>query len=373
MKILILDDQRSARRVLAQILAGIEDVSTVEATSLEEARAIIGREPCDVAFIDLRLADDTRNRDGLVFIRELREKTTTVPIVVSAYSEMAEIRAAMRFGAYDYVLKDDLCEELVEPVIRELRQRGELESEVLRLRARCSFDQMPGNLVGGAACMDRLRQAIRRTALSDRPALVMGPSGSGKELVVRALHALGPHPDEPLIDLNCSAIPEPLVESQLFGHERGAFTGADRRADGYLAAVGRGTLFLDEIAELPASLQVKLLRSLEQRTITRVGGVDPIRVDVRLVAATNRDLEKMVKDGAFRQDLYFRLKVVSLTLPPLRERGGDILLLAEAFLAEANAANHRAVKGLATRPAPRWNATAGRGTCASCATASSRP
>jgi len=324
MNILIVDDQRSARRILASILSSSEGLKLHEAGSLEEARQVLASTPIDIGLIDIRLDADVRNRDGLILVSELREKTSTLPVVVTSSSEMEEIRAAMRAGAYDYILKDELCEELVIPIIQGLGSRQKLEREVLQLRAKLAPNAFPSGLVGTSAAMGRLRETIKRVALSDRPVLVMGPTGSGKELVVRALHALGPHSTDPLLDLNCGAIPEALMESQLFGHEKGAFTGADRRQDGYLTAVREGTLFLDELAELPLQLQAKLLRVLETRRFRRVGSTTEETFAGRVVAATHTHLEERIRQGRFREDLFHRLNVLTIQVPSLDERKEDI-------------------------------------------------
>src|SRR5262249_50771470 len=230
----------------------------------------------------------------------------------TAYQEIAEIRMAMRVGAYDYILKDDLCDELVLPVLTGLRSRRRLETELRELRARRQdAEPMTGRLVGVSPAMQQLRETIRRAALSDRPVLVIGPTGSGKELVVDALHTLGPHPDHPLLDLNCGAIPEPLMESQLFGHAKGAFTGADRDQQGCRTLVGRGALFLDEVAELPLAWQAKLLRVLETGVFRPVGSAAQGRFEGRVVAATHADLGERVQGGSFREDLFYRLNVLA--------------------------------------------------------------
>jgi DNA-binding NtrC family response regulator len=333
MNILIVDDQRSARRALSAILlsCGIDDLEIREAGSLAEATQAVQERPFDCALVDIRLADDPRNRDGIELVQRLRETTTTVPIVVTVSNEMHEIRAAMRSGAFDYILKDDLCEELVGPIIRGVASQRRLEREVVNLRARQRPSAMQG-VVGSSDAMRRLQEAIRRVAASDRPVLVTGPTGAGKELVARAIHVLGSHPDEPLIDLNCGAIPETLMESQLFGHERGAFTGADRRQDGCLSQVRRGTLFLDEIAELPHPLQAKLLRVLETRKFRRLGGTEELSFQGRVVAATHQDLEARARAGRFREDLWFRLGVLVVRVPALDERREDIPELVAHFV-----------------------------------------
>jgi DNA-binding NtrC family response regulator len=332
MKLLIVDDQASARRVLGAIVSKLGDVQVEEADSLASARRALEERPFDVALIDMRLSSDTRNRDGLVLVEEIRGRTTVVPIIVTAYQEVAEIRMAMRVGAYDYILKDDLCDELVLPVLTELRNRRRLEHEVRELRARRQEAEPGiGRLVGVSPAMEQLRETIRRAALSDRPVLVTGPTGSGKELVVEALHTLGPHPEQPLLDLNCGAIPEALMESQLFGHAKGAFTGADREQQGYLTLVKQGTLFLDEVAELPPTLQAKLLRVLETGVFRPVGSPAQGRFEGRVVAATHADLGERVRGGTFREDLFYRLNVLAVRVPPLGDRREDISVLVSHF------------------------------------------
>ncbi|MDO9018263.1 MAG: sigma-54 dependent transcriptional regulator [Deltaproteobacteria bacterium] len=332
MHVLVVDDQRSARRNLATLLEAFPDVTVTQAASLDEARRALEREPVDLALIDVRLSEDARNRDGLVLVKEVAEKTTAVPVCVTATSEMDAIRTAMRSGAYDYLLKEDLCEETLSPLINGLRERRRLEREVLELRARVSADAAPPGLIGTSAAMERLRGMIRRVAVSDRPVLVLGPTGSGKEVVTRAIHTLGPHPSAPLIDLNCGALPENLVESQLFGHEKGAFTGADRRVAGYFADVGKGTLFLDEIGELPLALQAKLLRVLESGRYRPVGTTAESVFEGRIVAATHADLEERARRGTFREDLLYRLNVLTVRVPPLDEHREDIPALVAHFL-----------------------------------------
>jgi DNA-binding NtrC family response regulator len=332
MKLLIVDDQASARRVLSAIVGKLDDVEIEEADGLDSARRAIENQALDVALIDLRLGSDARNRDGLVLVEEIRARTAIVPIIVTGYSEVAEIRQAMRVGAYDYILKDDLCDELVLPVLTGLRTRRRLEHEVRELRARQpQAEPVTGRLVGVSAAMEVLRETIRRAALSDRPVLVTGPTGSGKELVVEALHTLGAHPDHPLLDLNCGAIPEALMESQLFGHAKGAFTSADREQQGYLTLVKQGTLFLDEVAELPATLQAKLLRVLETGVFRPVGSATQGRFEGRVIAATHADLTDRVRTGTFREDLFYRLNVLAIRVPPLGERREDVPALVAHF------------------------------------------
>ena len=227
---------------------------------------------------------------------------------------------------------------------REEEKRRALERENALLRAALEKRR---HLIGVCPAMKALYETVRKVAPTDATVLIQGESGTGKEAIARVLHDLSPRSQGPFVVIDGSAIPETLLESELFGYEKGAFTGASARKPGKFELAHGGTLFLDEIGELPPALQAKLLRALEERTVTRVGGTDPVPVDVRLVAATHRDLEEMVRQQRFRQDLYFRLKVVTVTLPPLRERGEDILLLADFFLAQANASHGRSVKGFA--------------------------
>jgi DNA-binding NtrC family response regulator len=331
MNILIVDDQKSARRAVARILEPMSDVALLEAATLAEARFTLESADVDLAFIDIRLSDDMRNTEGLTLVRELARAGATVAVCLTAAGEMTLIREAMRAGAYDYILKDDLCSELILPVVQSVLDKKRLEREVETLRARVAAGATP-LLVGSSASMERLRGDLRLVALSDRPVLVTGPTGAGKEAVVRALHALGASPEALFLDVNCAAIPEALMESQLFGHEKGSFTGADRRTNGYLAAVGRGTLFLDEVAELTLPLQAKLLRVLETRVFRPLGSTVERSFHGRVVAATHRDLIERVQQGAFREDLYYRLNVIELHVPPLHDRPEDIPLLVAHFL-----------------------------------------
>lgn len=353
MNVLVVDDQRSARHVLSKILAGISGVEVVQAASLEEARRAVREHVLDVALIDLRLSDDMRNRDGLILVAELIASTSIAPVVVSGHADVSDFRDAFRAGAVDYLIKDGLCDELVRPLLENIRMRRRLETEVEQLRARVGG--VPSNLVGVSPAMEQVRVTIRRVAASDRPVLVVGPTGAGKELVVQAIHALGASPAAPLLDLNCSALPNALLESQLFGHEKGAFTGADTRQAGYFAAVGTGTLFLDEVAELELGLQPKLLRVLESRRFRAVGSVTEQEFRGRIVAATHVDLSARVAEKRFREDLFYRLNVLTVRVPSLSERREDIPLLVAHFVAKSGRAlkySDAALSVLAANPWP---------------------
>lgn len=332
MRILIVDDEPSDRLILRGILREIENCEVVEADSLTRARGLIETGTFDAAIIDLRLGDDLRNRDGHTLIRELRQRTRVAPIVWTASREMHEVREAMRNGAYDYIFKDAPYKELVARVIEGLRSRQLLEREVLEHRSRRALEHpVIHKLVGNSIVMQRLREDIKAIAVgSDKPVFVLGPSGSGKELVAQAIHALGPHPDAPFVVKNCAAVPESLFESELFGHEPHAFTGARRRA-GALAATRDGTLFLDEIGEMPLTQQAKLLRVLESRRYAPVGADVEQPFHGRIVAATLVDIDERVRTGLFRRDLFMRLSFFPIRVPALREHAGDIPSIIEHY------------------------------------------
>jgi len=337
MRILVVDDDRATRRQLVYIVKELPDLEVHEASSQAEANGVLERHSIDIALIDLRLnAADPDNRDGLALVREVRARAAT-PIVVSGSDGMHDVREAMRFGAHDYILKEELSPDFVLPILKSLCSQRQLEKEVITLRSK-RYPPPTDSLIGPSKAMQRLREILQRVSVSDRPVLVTGPTGSGKELAVRAIHALGSHPDQPFLDLNCGAFPESLIESQLFGHERGAFTGADRRQEGFFAAVRQGTLFLDEIAELPLELQAKLLRVLETRTYRPVGASQARTFEGRVVAATHADLEERVAKGQFREDLFYRLNVLEVTVPSLDERREDIPALIAHFAAKQSRA-----------------------------------
>src|SRR6184192_1761579 len=269
---------------------------------------------------------------GLDVLRESKQADATIPVILlTAFGSVDEAVTAMKEGAFDFIQKPVDLEHLKVLVQRAARQQ-ELLRENLLLREEFSARYGFPRIVGEHASIRDLSQQIQRVAQTDSTVLLLGESGTGKELFARAVHHLSPRRDLPFVALNCAAIPEGLVENELFGHERGAFTGAGNRKAGKMDLAHRGTLFLDEIGELPLAIQAKLLRVLEERTFERVGGTQSIDVDVRIVVATNRDLHKAVAEKSFREDLYFRISAVPLTIPPLRERANDVLLLAEHFL-----------------------------------------
>ncbi len=269
---------------------------------------------------------------GLDVLRETKQADATIPVILlTAFGSVEEAVAAMKEGAFDFLQKPVDLDHLKLLVQRAARQQ-ELLRENLVLREEYAARYGFPRIVGEHASIRQVSQQIQKVAATDSTVLLLGESGTGKELFARAIHHLSPRREQPFVAVNCAAIPEGLVENELFGHERGAFTGAGARKIGKLDLAHRGTLFLDEIGELPLAIQAKLLRVLEERCFDRVGGTQPIEVDVRIVVATNRNLQKSIEEKLFREDLYFRIAAVPLTIPPLRERGDDVLLLANHFL-----------------------------------------
>jgi len=269
---------------------------------------------------------------GLDVLRETKQADATIPVLLlTAYGSVEEAVSAMKDGAFDFLQKPVDLDHLKLLVQRAARQQ-ELLRENLLLREEYSSRYGFPRIVGEHASIREVSQQIQKVAATDSTCLLLGESGTGKELFALAIHHLSPRREQPFVALNCAAIPEGLVENELFGHERGAFTGAGARKVGKMDLAHRGTLFLDEIGELPLAIQAKLLRVLEERRFERVGGTQSIEVDVRIVVATNRNLQKMAEEKLFREDLYFRISAVPMTIPPLRDRGNDVLLLAEHFL-----------------------------------------
>jgi two-component system nitrogen regulation response regulator NtrX len=315
--ILVVDDVAPLADQYAYDLKRLGGFATLTADSGAAALDLIGREPVDCVILDLEMP----GLDGFDVLRELRERGHHVPVIVyTGTGNYERCVRAVQLGAYGFIDKAEPMERVVQEIDRAL-ERQRLTGEVAALRRRLDVDSP---LVGSSPAMRQLRDAIARVAPVPSAVLVVGESGSGKELVARELHRLGRHPKGPFVALNSAALPEHLVESELFGHERGAFTGAVALRRGAFEAATGGTLFLDEIGDLPAGAQAKLLRVLEQREVTRVGGTRTIAVDARVVAATHRDLEAEAGAGRFRSDLYFRLGVHLLRVPPLRDRISDL-------------------------------------------------
>ncbi|HJY85468.1 MAG TPA: sigma-54 dependent transcriptional regulator [Candidatus Acidoferrales bacterium] len=269
---------------------------------------------------------------GLDILRETKQADPTIPVIlITAFGSVEEAVTAMKEGAFDFVQKPVDLEHL-KLVVERAAQQQELLRENLLLREQYAARYGFPRIVGEHRTMKEISQQVQRVAATDSTVLLLGESGTGKELFARAIHHLSPRRNHPFVALNCAAIPEGLVENELFGHERGAYTGAGARKIGKMELAHRGTIFLDEIGELPAAMQSKLLRVLEERRFERVGGTQAIEVDVRILAATNKNLRAAVAEKAFREDLFFRISAIPLTIPPLRQRGDDVLLLAEHFL-----------------------------------------
>ena len=334
MRILVVDDQRSARLVLRQMLAPIPDVRIREAGTVADTLASITEEAPDLLLVDVRLSADARDRGGLEIVRKVRSNGLDIPIViVTSLSEIADVREAMRAGATDYVFKDELSPELLLPVVEGIRERFMLRGQVIRLRERVDRTVGLGALIGSSRALERVRTLVTRVAASEATVLIRGPTGAGKELVARAIHERSKRCDGAFIAVNCSSMPASLMESLLLGHERGAFTGADRRVRGHLEQAAGGTLLLDEIAELSVNLQAKLLRVVEDKRFRPLGAETETVLDARVLAATHVDLEARIAEGRFREDLYYRLNVVTIDVPALADRDEDIPELVQGFVA----------------------------------------
>jgi len=333
-RILVVEDEAAVRDSLRRMLER-EGHDVEEAEAVAPALALLAGGGIDALLTDIRLPDGS----GLELIAEARGRSRSLRILaVTAFGSVDVAVDAMRRGADDFLEKPFRAEALrarLERALEPLRLAGEVsrlrrENEVLREALEQPAAEEP--LVGASAAMTRLRELVDRVAASGASILVRGETGTGKELVARRIHRQSPRAERPFVTLNCGAVPEGLIESELFGHERGAFTGADRRRIGRFELAEGGTLFLDEIGELAPALQVKLLRALQERRFERVGGNATVTVDVRIVAATHRDLEQALREGRFREDLYYRLNVVRVDVPPLRERPEDVPALVELFL-----------------------------------------
>ncbi len=328
-RILIADDESSIRFVLREALEGAGN-EVEEASDGEEARRRLASKHFDLAFLDIRMPAGS----GLDLLDELRARDPDGPLVVimTAQNTFENAIEAMKRGAFDYLTKPfDLTQ--VEALVEKARRVRGLRSEVVRLRREVGGLFRSGEaLVGQSTTMVETYKTIGRVAMSDASVLILGESGTGKELVARALHYHSRRCDAPFVAVNMSAIPSELIEAELFGHERGAFTGATHARPGRFREAEGGTLLLDEIGDLPQPLQAKLLRVLQEREVTPVGGNGAIPIDVRILSATHHDLEKAVSEGHFREDFYFRLNVVPIRIAPLRERTEDIPLLVEHFV-----------------------------------------
>ncbi|MCL2776476.1 MAG: sigma-54 dependent transcriptional regulator [Polyangiaceae bacterium] len=355
-RVLVVDDDEGSRSSLTQLLAG--EKYTVESAEDGLAALELTRDrPPDIVVTDLSMP----RMGGMELLKQLHMQDPDMPVIVATSSqELATGVAAMRAGAEDYLTKPIDFEALLVTIERALEQREvRVEAENLRRQLRERDAEGLRGLIGASTAMQKVYRVARQVAPSRATVLITGESGTGKGELARTIHALSPRAGKPLVSLHCAALAESLLESELFGHEKGAFTGADKRRAGRFEQADGGTLFLDEVGEIPMLTQVKLLQVLQERSFQRVGGSEVISVDVRLVAATNRDLASDVREGRFREDLFYRLNVVHIEMPPLRIRGGDIIVLAKHFLRKFSLENHKRVDGFSDKArakilAHRW-------------------
>ncbi len=346
-KILVVDDEDSQRELLAGFLRGKGFAVTCAANGPEAIEAYRGVF-APVALLDMKMP----GMDGIELLGELRAINPFLQaIVLTAFGSVETAVRAIKAGAWDYLTKpiEDLDELLIK--LHRAAQQNQLvvSNQVLRERLQEVFPAT--EIIGESPAIREVLKLIGLVAARDTTVLITGPSGTGKELVARAIHSLSERSEKPLVTINCAAFPETLLESELFGHERGAFTGADQARQGRFELADGGTLLLDEVGEMPPSMQAKLLRAIEDKTVQRLGSTTPIALDLRILAATNRDLETMVGDGTFRQDLYYRLNIMRIDLPSLAERRSDILLLAQSFIDRLNMKTGRHIKGVSPEAA----------------------
>jgi two-component system response regulator HydG len=338
--ILIVDDDTAHRTMLKTLLNGwgyLIDEADDGSTAIEKAE----EQAYDLILMDIRMV----NVSGIEALKEIRVINPAIPVIImTAYSSVETAVDALKNGAYDYLTKPLDFDELKITILRAMdHTQLKEENRLLKESVGSQFDR--GNIIGRSQVMVKLLETVAQVAPSEATVLISGDSGTGKEMIAGAIHYNSPREEAPFIKINCAAITETLLESELFGHEKGAFTGAHRKKEGKFRLAHGGSIFLDEISEMPMSMQVKLLRVLQEREITRVGGEEVIKVDVRVIAASNKDLLQEIENGRFREDLYYRLNVVELKMPPLRERKEDIPLLAQHFLKTFSEKNNKAIKG----------------------------
>ncbi|MFO7278070.1 MAG: PEP-CTERM-box response regulator transcription factor [Pseudomonadota bacterium] len=327
-KLLILENDRALRKELEAIFA---DLDVVCGEVSEQALVVLRREEPDVVLLDLGPADEKSNAPGLELMRQILNLAPETKVIAMTEHDARELAVrAVGLGAADFYHKP-VDAGVLSIVVRRAFRIRELEEENWRLREQTGSMALEG-IVGVSDAMRSLCRAIEKVAPTNATVLILGESGTGKELLARALHRLSGRAHGPFVAINCAAIPDTLLESELFGYEKGAFTGATKRTQGKLELADGGTVFLDEIGEMPVSLQAKLLRVLQERTIERIGGRTPIPLDLRIVCATNRDLDALIAAGQFREDVFYRISEVTIRVPPLRERQGDCLLLAQFLL-----------------------------------------
>jgi len=339
-KILVVDDEAIVRESLRDWLSDV-GYQALTAEDGPQALEILEKEKPGIVIADLVMP----GMDGIELMKRAKDMLPNVEvIIITAYGSIPTAISAIREGAYDYIEKP-FCPERAELLIEKLVERQGLIEENLSLHQRLEERYRFENIIAKSPKMQQVIEVIKIVAKSNATILITGDSGTGKELVARAIHSQSHRRGKPFVAVSCAALPESLLESELFGHEKGAFTGAYSQKKGKFEIANRGTLFLDEIGEMSANIQVHLLRVLEEKEFTRVGGNELIKVDVRVISATNKDIKKAVADGEFREDLYYRLNVVPVELPPLRERKEDIPLLAQHFLGKFTAENQKEITG----------------------------
>ncbi len=343
-RILVVDDDETHRLMLQATLES-EGYAVYEADDGLTAVEAVKKEFYDLILMDIRMA----HMGGIDALREIKRISPGIPILImTAFASIETAVEAIRFGAYDYITKPLDTEKLKRSIASEL-EHSDLRQEVAILKERIGDKFDLSNIIGKSRRMREMFEILAMAAPSDAAVLIQGESGTGKELIANAIHQNSPRAGNPLIKVNCAALPESLLESELFGHERGAFTGAVSMRKGRFELADGGSIFLDEISEMAPTMQAKLLRVTQEHEFERVGGMKTIKADIRIISATNKDLEQEIKEGRFREDLFYRLNVISVPLPPLRERKEDIPLLAEHFLSIYSEKNRRLMKGFQPR------------------------
>lgn len=340
-KILIVDDEKGIREFL-EIMLKKEGYVVSSASSGEEAIKLFHGDSYDLVISDIRM----KGMDGVELLKKVKEiNPDAIVLMVTAYASVDTAIDAMKAGAYDYLTKPFKIDE-VKHIIKNALDRKRLETENILLKKELKTKYSFANLIGSSPKMLEIYEIIKRVANTKTNILISGESGTGKELAARAIHYEGDRKDKPFVPINCGAIPENLLESELFGHQKGAFTGAIANKSGLFETANQGTIFLDEITELPIHLQVKILRVIQEKNFRRVGGIEDIAVDVRIIAASNKEIDKEVKAGKFREDLFYRLNVIPIHMPPLRERKEDIPSLAEHFIEKYKKELSKDIRGI---------------------------
>jgi two-component system response regulator HydG len=343
-KILVVDDEPSHRQMLEAVLTA-DGYEVQQANDGQEAINSVEERFYDLILMDVRMS----RVSGIEALKKIKELSPGIPVIImTAYASVSTAVDALKSGAYDYLTKPLDIEELKILVSKALRQR-QLEQENVYLRERLGDRFDFSNIIGRSSAMRDLFETVALVAPTEATVLIAGESGTGKELIANAIHQNSPRTDRPFIKVNCAALPETLLESELFGHEKGAFTGALARKQGRFQLAHRGSIFLDEIGEMSPTTQTKILRVLQEREFEPLGSTQTVKVDTRVVTATNKNLEEEIQEGRFREDLYYRLNVVTLEVPPLRERREDISLLTDFFLKQYAEKNRRLIKGFTPR------------------------